>query len=255
MLHGRDGTLQEFTFSIFDRVARKYDAIAFDRPGYGYSESNRADGLSTEVQAKLIHEALRTLGIENPILVGHSYGGAVLLQYLLDYPGEVRGAIILAGVSYVDEPPEGALFKLPNVPVVGPLITRTIALPVGRLLVSGIYDQAFSPATPPAGYVEEIASLYLRPSQFTATAAELATMYESVGRISPRYGEIEVPVTIIFGDSDRMLDWGEDGKRLDQALPDSQFILIKNAGHKVHHTHPKIVMDALDELSGDYVGQ
>ena len=38
MLHGRDGALQEYTFSILGRVAEHYDAIAFDRPGYGHSE-------------------------------------------------------------------------------------------------------------------------------------------------------------------------------------------------------------------------
>jgi hypothetical protein len=38
MLPSRDRALQEFTFSFFRQVAEHYDAIAFDRPGYGCSE-------------------------------------------------------------------------------------------------------------------------------------------------------------------------------------------------------------------------
>ena len=54
MLHGRDGTLQEFTLSIFDIVADHYEAIALDRPGYGYSECLDPDQLTTKAQARLI---------------------------------------------------------------------------------------------------------------------------------------------------------------------------------------------------------
>lgn len=249
MLHGRDGMLQEFTFSIFDPVAQDYDAIAFDRPGYGYSERDKAERLTTEHQARLINEALNELGVEQPLLIGHSYGGAVMLQYLLDYPDQVSGAISLAGVAYLDEPPDAGVFGLPLVPLVGPLATHTVALPLGRQLVPGIYEQAFSPAEPLEMYVETISSLYLRPSQLTATAGELATMYDAVGALSPRYHEITLPVTVIFGDSDRMLDVVVDGQRLVEALPDATFILVENAGHKVHHTHQDIVMDAIHRLA------
>lgn len=94
LLHGRDGTLQEFTFSLFDDIANEYEVVAFDRPGYGYSEYVYPDKLTSKQQAKIINEALNKLGIEKPIIVGHSYGGAVMLQYLLDYLEQVRGGVL-----------------------------------------------------------------------------------------------------------------------------------------------------------------
>lgn len=248
MLHGRDGTLQEFTFSIFEDVASTYDAVALDRPGYGYSRWDGAEPLTTKVQARLIRESLMQLGIEKPLLIGHSYGGAVMLQYLLDYPDQVRGAMSLGGVAYVDEPPDRGVFGIPLLPVIGPLATHTVVLPLGRYLAPAMYEQAFRPAEASADYVEAISSLYLRPTQFTATARELAVMYSSVGAMSSRYDEITVPVTIIFGDADQMLSVEVDGKRLHDAVPDSEMILVEGAGHKVHHTHPNVVLDALDHL-------
>jgi len=248
MLHGRDGTLQEFTLSIFDDLSGYYDVITLDRPGYGYSTCSDPEKLSTKAQAKIINEALNTLEIEEPILIGHSYGGAVMLQYLLDYPGQVLGAISLAGVAYVEEPPDKSFYALPEYPVIGPLLTHTIVLPAGTFLAPNIYSQAFYPAEAPEEYVEVISSLYLRPGQFTATAYELSAMYDSVNAISPDYEQINVPVTIIFGDSDKMLDHEEDGERLYHALPGARYILIENGGHKIHHTHPNIIIEALHDL-------
>ena len=249
MLHGRDGSLQEFTLSIFDKVTNNYEAITLDRPGYGYSECLDPDKLTTKGQARLINEALKKLEIEKPIMVGHSYGGAVMLQYLLDYPDQVSGAVSLGGVAYVDDPPDESFFALPRFPIVGPLVTNTVVIPFARPIARGIYEQAFCPAEAPERYINTISSLYIRPVQFTATAYELAAMYESVGKISLRYNEITVPVTIIFGSSDQMLDYVEDGQRLYKALPDARLIIVENAGHKMHHTHPDIVMDAIDQLA------
>ncbi|WP_160723370.1 alpha/beta fold hydrolase [Isachenkonia alkalipeptolytica] len=248
LLHGRDGTLQEFTLSIFDDVADEYEAIAFDRPGYGYSEYDHPDQLTTKQQAKLIHEALNELEIEQPIIVGHSYGGAVMLQYLLDYPDQVRGGISLAGVSYMDEPPTEGFYALPRYPVIGPLITNTLVLPLGSIMAPNIYEQAFDPMEPPQKYIEEIASLYLRPKQFTATAYELSHMYDSVNAISEQYEEITTPVTILFGEMDRMLDYEKDGKRLQEALPNSKLRGIEEGGHKIHHSHPEIFLEELADL-------
>ena len=250
LLHGRDGSLQEFTLSVFDEVAADYEAIALDRPGYGYSECLDPDKLTTKVQAQLINEALNKLDLEKPIIVGHSYGGAVMLQYLLDYPNQVSGAISLAGVAYVDDPPDQSFFALPRYPVIGPLLTKTVLVPLGRPIARSIYEQVFYPAAAPERYVNAVSSLYIRPAQFTATAYELAAMYESLSKISPRYNEITVPVTIIFGSSDQMLNPVDDGRRLYEALPDARIIIVEDAGHKVHHTHPDVVMDALKQLAG-----
>ncbi|MEA3376534.1 MAG: alpha/beta hydrolase [Chloroflexota bacterium] len=248
MVHGRDGALQEFTFSFFGQVAERYDAIAFDRPGYGHSEWPQGEQLSLEIQARLINRALSQLQVEEPLLVGHSYGGAVVLQYLLDYPDGARGAVLLGPVAYMEEPPEGSLFAFPNIPVLGPLLTHTILMPVGSQVADGMYQQAFWADPAPDAYVDTMKALYLRPANFTATAGELAVMQESVQAISPRYGEIDVPVTILAGSSDQMVDVEENVQALAGALPDGELVLVEDTGHKLHHTHSDVVMDAVNQV-------
>ena len=247
LLHGRDGALQEYTFSIFDQLAEENDVIAFDRPGYGYSEWPEDEELSLEVQARLINKALEKLNIENPLMVGHSYGGAVVLQYLLNYQGEVSGAILLAPASYMEEPPDGSLYSFPNLPVLGPLLTNTILLPVGERVAPNIYEQSFYPEQAPENYVDTMTALYLRPANFTAAADELSVMQESLQAISPHYEEIKVPVTVLFGTSDQMLDLETDGRRLAEDLPRGELIEVEGAGHKLHHTHSDLVIEAIND--------
>ncbi len=247
MLHGRDGTLHEYTMTIFDRLAGNYDAIAFDRPGYGYSQWGEKEDLTTEGQAYLLNQALQKLGLDNPLIIGHSYGGAVALQYLLDYPDQVKGAVLISGVAYIDEVEGGAILNIPNIPLVGPVLTNTL-IPIGGRFASGIYKQAFWPAEADEAYVNTMLALYSRPVHFTATARELLFMYESVNAISPRYNEINVPVSIVFGTSDQLLDFEIDGVALDETLPNSSLVLIEDGGHKIHHTHQEIILEVIDQM-------
>jgi pimeloyl-ACP methyl ester carboxylesterase len=91
-------------------------------------------------------------------------------------------------------------------------------------------------------------ALYLGPANFTATAGELAVMQESVQAISPRYGEIDVPVIILAGSSDQMVDVEGNVRALGQALTNRKLVLVEDTGHKLHHTHSDVVMDAIDRV-------
>src|SRR3954470_18376460 len=50
----------------FELVAEKHRVIAFDRPGFGYSERPRDTVWTPSAQADLIRKALFKLGVENP---------------------------------------------------------------------------------------------------------------------------------------------------------------------------------------------
>src|ERR1700679_625207 len=57
LLHGNEGTLEDFTLSVFDKLATKYQTLAFDRPGHGGSQTSKQLA-SPEVQARILHDAL-----------------------------------------------------------------------------------------------------------------------------------------------------------------------------------------------------
>jgi pimeloyl-ACP methyl ester carboxylesterase len=76
----------------------KFHLASLDRPGYGGSAPGMAHP-SLADQARLLMPVLEAMGGGNPVtLVGHSFGGPVVLRLALDYPELVSRAIILAGV-------------------------------------------------------------------------------------------------------------------------------------------------------------
>ncbi len=81
LLHGNGALIQDFGLSgVFDRAAASYRVIVFDRPGFGYSDRPRDRLWTAQAQADLLYKALRTLGIDRLVVVGHSWGTLVALS-------------------------------------------------------------------------------------------------------------------------------------------------------------------------------
>jgi len=244
LIHGDGGSVYDWTMSVFDRVARDYRAIAFDRPGFGYSE-RPADGASPFVQARLIRDAAAELGVEKPVLVGHSRGGNVALAYALSYPGDVAGVVTLAAAPY------GGRIALHNrmlaTPLVGPALAHTVFVPLGKGAVRAGLDAAFAPESiAPPDYVDAYAAYELRPRQLLAHAADQVRGRRGKERMRERYDELDVPVVILHGTADRNVPI-EQARKLHRAASRSWLIEVEGAGHELMFLHPDAVTAGIEE--------
>jgi hypothetical protein len=78
---------------------------------------------------------------------------------------------------------------------------------IGRLMAPGAIKRVFAPYTVPARFEGNIRSpLALRPSQIKAVADEARMMLESTRRLSRHYQDLRVPVRIIAGSEDRIVE-------------------------------------------------
>ena len=118
LIHGNPGSGQDWT-RLFGPLAAHHKTIAFDRPGHGRSERPKQIDATVEVQARLLHDALKQLHVERPIVVGHSWGGALALVYAINYPKDVSGVVLVAPAVY--ESQDFVVTNLPAVPVIGDL--------------------------------------------------------------------------------------------------------------------------------------
>jgi len=79
--------IQDFGSSgLVDLAAKTYHVIAFDRPGFGYSDRPRSTLWTPEAQADLINAALIQMGLSQPLVLGHSWGTLVAVALALKYP-------------------------------------------------------------------------------------------------------------------------------------------------------------------------
>ncbi len=253
LVHGASSNLRDFVISIFPALAEQYRVIAIDRPGYGYSQRPATNGvgwIDPAIQAKLIHGLLDRIGAQKPILVGHSWAGAVVLAYALDYPQDTGGVVMLAGASHPWRSDPALHNRLPAVPVLGDMFLNMFAAPGFAFASSSAVARNFAPNAPPANYAERAGlSLLVRPDNWRANAEDMRNLAAFLAVQKNRYAELRMPMTIIFGEDDKSVNPENHGRRLHSQVAGSKLILLPNTGHSPHHAHPDVVLDAIHDVA------
>ena len=248
LLHGNGAMLQDFEISgTIERLAQRYRVIAVDRPGFGHTNRPRSRIWTSAAQADLVHKALVRLGIDHAIIVGHSWGTLVALSLAVYHPADVHSLVLLAGY-YFPALRADALASSPfAAPVIGDVLNRTVAPFLGRALRSRVFRKLFAPAPVSSRFDAEFPTeLALRPSQLQASAADTVLMAPSAAALAKRYGELEMPVVIMAGKDDRIVDFAQQPGRLNDVLPGAVLLPLNGAGHMLHHTAPDRVLEGID---------
>lgn len=249
LLHGNGVMAKDFEHSgLLERAAEHYRVIVFDRPGFGYSERPRGKVWTPQAQARLLHHALQELDVESAIVLGHSWGTMVALAMALEAPDFVRGLVLLSGYYYPSLRAD-VLTAGPAIPLVGDLMRYTVSPLVTRMLWRPIAKRAFAPLPVDARFREMPVWMMLRPKQLRASAAETAMMIPSATSLAKRYPELKVPVIVMSGTKDLIVDFGHNSERLSERIPDSELQLQPGVGHMTHYAHPDQVMAAIDSIA------
>jgi pimeloyl-ACP methyl ester carboxylesterase len=249
LLHGNGAMAEDFDISgLVDSAARQYRVIVIDRPGFGHSERPRRKMWTPAAQAELLFNALRQLDVDEPIVLGHSWGTLVALALALEHPEYVRGLVLLSGYYYPSLRLDVSLASPPAIPLVGDLMRYTVSPLLSRLIWPALVWRLFSPARTPQRFAAFPVWMTLRPSQLRASAAESALLIPSAMSLSRRYRELAMPITIMAGGSDRIASPRHNAERLHRELPHSDFHLALGAGHMLHYTAQEGVLAAVSAV-------
>ncbi len=249
LLHGNPGSVDDWTIAVLPELAKTHHVIAFDRPGHGHSDALPDDSGSPDAQARAIHDALSALGVERPILVGHSWGGGLILAYALRYPDGVGGLVAVEPSSYADSVVIDPIYSVLATPVIGELFAAAFTSAVGRPKVRDKLAIAFSPDPVPESYVERASAMWTRPSEARATAIDSIRRKDVLAELSPKYPQIGAPMIIIVGDQDRLSDPKKEGLRLNAEVPASELVELPDAGHMLPETRAAEVVAAVRKLA------
>ena len=250
MLHGNGAMIQDMIVSgVVFSAAEKYRVIAFDRPGFGYSDRPRSTVWTPHAQAQLLHRALVQLGIERPIIVGHSWGTLVALSLALDFPQDIASLVLLSGYYY-PTPRMDVVISLPSAtPIVGDILSNTISPMMGRVMTPSVFKKLFAPSPITKRFSGFPVEMALRPSQLKAAAADTALMVPAAAALSSRYHELNLPVIILAGDADKIADFDQQSARLHGDILGSVLVRVPDAGHMIHHIAPDQVLSAIDQAA------
>lgn len=250
LLHGNGSMIQDFTISgLVDLLARTNRVVCFDRPGFGYSQRPRLRIWTAAAQAALLAKALNQLGIRNPVVLGHSWGAlvAIALAVRKDYP--TQGLVLASGYYFPTGRLDVWLMSGPAIPVLGDLVSYTVAPIVSWAVLPGALRKIFAPRSVPQTFRNEFpASLVLRPAQLRAAAEESALLIPTATQFQAYYPAIGERVQIFHGTEDQVIEFRQ-AQDLHQALPRSDLHLVPNAGHMVTYADPAAIVEVVNSMT------
>ncbi len=247
LIHGASSDLGVWEPTIVPLLKDSFRLAAYDRPGMGFTDQRPADADQLDVQAKVAAGVIEQLGLKKPIVVAHSWGGAVALRLAVDRPDLVGGLVLIAPVAY--EWPGGVSWHIywSSNPLIGGFFNNVLAPPFTEAAVRAGLAAAFGPSPVPDGYFEKASSIRaVRPAAMRANSLDIvASKREIIGQ-QARYKEIKVPVAILTGDGDTVVSPSIHALKLAQTLSNARIDVLQGVGHLPHEASPERFGKLLD---------
>ena len=222
---------------LMDKLEDEFRVCAFDRLGQDWSDPAPTPRTFGDAADELF-VAVTALGIERPIVVGHSLGGVVAQIYAARY--DVAGLVLVDGLS-LDATPE-VTKRLGTYQTLDWAGRLGLLRPIGSLMADAAYPDELR---------AEMKALRSRSSTLLGFSAEGALAAETAyAELAEAESHIETPMLIIAaGDSEL-----PEGEFFQQALENlagrhegSTFHLVPDAHHYVIASHPQLVAELIGE--------
>lgn len=255
LIHGASGSLRDFTFGLVDRLSEDYRVIALDRPGLGWSNRPRGadSGGAAEpprLQARLLQQAVEALNITRPIVVGHSYGGAVALAWALEHPDETAALVLLAAASNPWPGDLGALYRINSTLLGSAVVIPAITALAPNSIIESTTASIFAPQLTPDGYLNHLGpEMSLRRSTLRANAQQVMGLRPHIVEMSKHYPTLTLPVEILHGTDDTTVPLKIHSEPLARQIPGAVLTRLEGVGHMPHHADPEAVLAAIDRAA------
>ena len=137
------------------------------------------------------------MGVEKPIVVGHSWGTLVALSMALRDPAAISGLVLVSGYYVPTARLDVALQTPASLPVIGQALRYTIMPLLTRLTAKLAFKKMFSPLeVSPEFLAIYPLGLACRPSQLKSVADDTVEMPVAAARLRERLSEIRPPIYI-----------------------------------------------------------
>lgn len=250
LIHGAAGNLRDMTLALAPALARNYRVFSVDRPGLGHSPARRAQGDSITTQADLISRAVAQLGAEKPLVLGHSYGGAVALAWAVHHPERLSGVVPLAAASHPWTTPLDRLYRVTSHPLGSRFVVPALTAFVGEDRINAGLHAVFRPDPVPPGYLAHFGvPLTLRRASLRANAMQRASLLGEITALAPLYPQITAPMEILHGTADKIVDHDLHAAQLAARVPGAVLTSMPGVGHMPHHVDQDLIIAAIERVA------
>jgi pimeloyl-ACP methyl ester carboxylesterase len=235
LIHGLPGTAEDFERVTPLLAGRR--TVAIDRLGYGFSSGGYFP-FARQLQA--VREVVERLHLGRPILVGHSYGGSIALDFAELHPQGSRGLVLVdaaatctRNTSY--ERVQARLVRVLELPVLAQVADVTFSQLLRKVSAEQGDGAAFDPVGVYPAHLHRVLAINMKHGNLEAYA-----------------GETIAANVVIQGASDRLVK-PACGRRLAALLPRARLEMV-SGGHMAPYTHPQAIAAAVQSLAALYPG-
>ncbi len=255
LIHGLGGNMLNFGYGMAEKLAGDFRVILVDRPGSGYSTRPADASATLTAQAATLAKLFRRLELRRPLLVGHSLGGAVSLAIALDHPDCAGGLVLIAPLTHaVEEVPEIFSGLVIGSPLLRKIVAWTVATPLGIRRGPTLLQTVFAPEAVPSDFpIRGGGLLGLRPGAFYGASSDIAAVNEVLPGYMARYHALNVPIAILFGRGDQLLDYRDQAEAMKVKLPALELELMEG-GHMLPVTAPDRCTALVRRVAGKLAG-
>jgi pimeloyl-ACP methyl ester carboxylesterase len=225
--------------SVANELAGRFTVHVSDLLGYGTSEKRDGQDVSIGAQTRILSELLDLWDLREPCIAGHDFGGAIALRLMLLEERSFRRMALCDAVAIApwitpfSRHVQRHLEAFQTVPE--HIHRQVIAAHLRTAIARDMTDVDLEPYLRP----------WLGPVGQAAYYRQVAQFDERYTReIEPRYGEIDAPTLVLWGERDGWLA-PEFGRRLADAIPGARLTLIPEAGHFLPEDQPAAMVAAL----------
>jgi pimeloyl-ACP methyl ester carboxylesterase len=238
---------------IFEKIvptlAKSFTVYALDYPGHGFSDIPKAD-YDPDLFVKAVEGFLDRFDLKDVTLAGISIGGVIPLIIAAKQSPRVAKVIAINPYDYGNGTglARGNMFawltvNVGKLPVLGPTFMRLRNSAVeGRVAQGGVVD----PASLTPGFAKGLNASGRRPGHYQAflNLLRLAYLWD---KARERYGDIKVPVLVIYGDH----DWShlDERQRTIAAIPNAKAETVADGGHFLSLDQPKRLAELITSFA------
>ncbi len=250
LLHGIGGSLAAWD-QVLPQLARAgAHVIALDLPGHGGSGRSHGD-YSLGSLACTVRDLMDHLDLDRAVLVGHSLGGGIAMQFTYQFPERVEGLVLVASGGLGRE--ASAYLRAASLPG-AEFVIRALSHPRSMSAIATYRDVA--------GWVrgrervlpseDGLTTLRDLGNEGTRTAflATLRSVVDVTGQRVSAVGKLQaashLPTLLIWGDADPIIPC-DHGRQTVELLPSGRLVVFPGAGHEPHRFDPDRFADLLLE--------
>ncbi len=224
-IHGSGGDHSLWSLQ-YAKLHEHYNIVAVDLPGHGHSQGSGESEVGN--YCLWVRKLLDASHLKNSILVGHSLGAAITLQFALNYPQEIKGIVPVGGGLTMPVNPSLLEFLKTNPPEAIDLICKL-------------------------SLAKENRPRFFDPLKKSLSRANTDVLYDDLSAcnkldLTSQISKIIAPVLVICGAEDKMMP-PDFSRQIAGGIGGAKLCLIEDAGHMVMMETPKEFNEALNKFA------